>query len=133
MRKVFYILLFTASVIYCQAQALKIDDVKKQIQSTWLTHGDSICELVVTADSITTFRFRQGGVTGCTYKLSTSPCTKVIKFPASTGIYISENYKTETLCCALDELTPTTLSIIYPSGVRVVYTNESYFIKKGQH
>jgi|SRR5581483_3398083 len=130
MKKAFYTLLFLASTLYASAQALSINEVKKQIQGTWLTHGDSICELLITADSITTFRFKAGGVSRCSYKLNTQPCDKAINFPAATGIYISENYKNTTICCSLAELTPKSFRVIYSNGAQITYLNESSFTKK---
>ncbi len=106
-----------------------LDNVKKQMQGTWLSRGDSITEMLVTADSITIFRFRLNGVSRCKYSLSTQACDKVIKFPAATGIYILEKYATKTLCCSLAEIQPTSIKIIYPDGTEVEYVNESTLLK----
>lgn len=132
MKKAFYTLIFLTSALLCHAQALKIADVQKQIQGSWLTHGDTICEIVVTADSITTFRFKLGGVSRCSYKLNTEPCAKAMAFPAATGVYLTQLYKNTTVCCALAQLTPTTLKIIYPSGYQLIYTNEAVYLKNGK-
>jgi hypothetical protein len=131
MKKVAPTLCFTLLVSFGFGQATSVSVVKKQIQGTWLGRGDSISELLVTQDSITTFRFKANGVSRCSYALSSSSCDKVIKFPAATGVYIVEKYKVKTLCCSLAEIKPDTLKIIYPDGNEVLYLNESTFLKKG--
>lgn len=129
MKKAFYTLLFSLSVLFCQAQALSLDEAKKQLKGTWLTHGDSICEMVITADSITTFRFHAGGVSRCSYKLSHDPCDKLIKFPSATGIYLWQNYKNRTICCAIGALTPNSIKVIYANGAELTYINEKSLSK----
>jgi hypothetical protein len=129
MKKALFALLFAASVSHCSAQAMSINEVKKDIKGTWLSRGDSICEMVITDDSITTFRFKAGGVSRCAYKLSTEPCDKTIKFPSAIGVYILEEYKSGKICCSLAKIDPGALKIIYPSGFELLYLNESTFLK----
>jgi|GEM_PF-2291115 len=130
MKKLFLSLLFSASFTLCFGQSASLSDIKKQLQGTWLAHGDSISEVVITQDSITTFRFRIGGVTRCSYQLASQPCEKLVKFPAATGIYITEKYATKTLCCALAEVKAGSLIIIYPDGTQVAYVNEATMKKQ---
>jgi hypothetical protein len=129
MKKALLSLLLSVSLTYGFAQTANLSDVKKQLQGTWLSHGDSISELVIAQDSITIFRFRPGGVTRCSFQLSTQPCEKLVKFPAATGVYITEKYATETFCCALAELKSGSLIIIYADGTQVAYVNEATMTK----
>lgn len=130
MKKAVFLLIFSVFTLYCFGQATNLDTAKKQLQGTWLSRGDSISELLITADSITTFRFKLNGVTRCTYSLSTTPCEKVIKFPANTGIYILEKYPNDTWCCSLAQINSATIKIIYPNGDEVEYVNESTYLKE---
>jgi len=113
-------------------QAISVNAAKKQLRGTWLSNGDSTCELLITADSITTFRFRLNGVSRCSYSLSSQPCEKVVKFPASTGIYLAEKYNHKTLCYAMAAISSTAIKIIYPNGNEVVYKNESVFLNEAK-
>lgn len=133
MKRIICVMGLMAPVFYGFGQATSLNNVKKQIQGTWLGRGDSISELLITADSITTFRFRTNGVSRCSYSLSSSPCDKAIKFPAATGIYIIEKYTAKTLCCSLADIKPESMKIIYPDGNEVVYVNESTFLKKEEN
>ena len=98
--------------------------MKNELNGLWLSRGDSISELQITADSIITFRFKLNGVSGCSYKLVQEPCEKVVKFPAATGVYISEHYKNKDVCCALAQVSTSQLKIIYPDGTEITYINE---------
>jgi len=124
MKKTVFSILLLLPIIHCFGQAVNLDNAKKRIQGTWLAQGDSICELLVTADSITTFHFRAGGVSGCSYTINASPCEKLVKFPAATGMYLVEQYKDKTLCCSISELTDISLKIIYPGGYEMTYKLE---------
>lgn len=130
MKKAACLVLFSVFALYCFGQATSLDTAKKQLLGTWLSRGDSISELVIKADSITTFRFRLNGVTRCTYTLSTQPCEKVIKFPANTGIYLIEKYPDATLCCSMAQISSSSIKIIYPNGNEVEYVNESNYLKE---
>lgn len=132
MKKIACTLSLIISVLYGFSQATTINNVRRLIQGTWLGRGDSISELLITADSVTTFRFRANGISKCSYTLSYSPCDKAVKFPAATGIYIIEKYKSNILCCALASITNDSLKIIYPDGSEMLYINESSLLKKGQ-
>lgn len=131
MKRALCFLLFVIPAICCCGQA-NISDTKKMIQGVWLSRGDSISELSITADSITTFRFRLNGVTACKYDLQQEPCEKIVKFPAATGIYINEHYKNKDVCCAFALISPTVLKIIYPDGVEVTYISEKMLEKVKQ-
>jgi hypothetical protein len=123
MKKIVLVLVFLLPFL-CRAQAVSLDVAKSRMHGTWIALGDSICEITITPDSITTFRFRLNGVSRCTYKLYTSPCDKLLKFPAATGVYMVEQYKDKTLCCAIAELTDTHIKIIYPDGTEMRFKQE---------
>jgi len=120
-----FISAFLLSLCSCFGQSAALTKAAKQLQGTWLSQGDSICELLITADSITTFRFRANGVSGCSYILSSDPCVKVVKFPAATGVYMAQQCKGQTICCSISELTDSSLKIIYPNGTEMHYRIET--------
>lgn len=125
-----FILVLALLPIVCLAKAQDIKAVQRQMQGIWLSKGDSVCELEISSDSITTFRFKLNGVSACSYTLVKEPCEKLIKFPSATGIYIVEHYSKKEVCCALAEVSPKFLKIIYPNGVEYTYTNEKMIRSK---
>ena len=117
------------AALFGKSQNIDLKAIQAELQGIWLSHGDSISELQITTDSITTFRFRANGVSACTYKLMPQPCVKVVKFPASTGVYMAEHYKNKDVCCAFSQLSPTVIKIIYPDGTEVTYVSEKMLQK----
>jgi hypothetical protein len=128
-KKICILLLFAMVSLFAKSQNIDLKAVQAELEGVWLSHGDSISELQVTKDSVTTFRFRANGVSACTYTLMQQPCVKLVKFPASTGVYMAEHYKNKDVCCAFSQLSPTVIKIIYPDGTEVTYVSEKMLQK----
>jgi len=123
MKKIFLVLALLTPVLCCYGQSFNLKNAQKRIINTWIAQGDSLSELDITADSITIFTFRLNGVFHCTYKIVESPCEKTAKSP--TGMYLVEQYKDKTKCCALAEVTDVSLKVIYPDGTAIKYKPQS--------
>jgi hypothetical protein len=124
MKRLAFALILLLPAFHCFGQGANLDDTKKMLQGLWLSKGDSTLELEIREDSLITFRFRLGGVSRCSYKLSQQACEKLVKFPAATGVYMVEKYKDKELCCAFSQLSATLIKIIYPDGHELTYNNE---------
>lgn len=123
-QKTFFTLVFALVTLCAKSQSPDLKAIHDELQGSWLSRGDSVSEIQIKDDSIITFRFRVNGVTRGSYKLLPAPCEKVLKFPAATGVYLSEHYKTGDICCAFAQLSPTVIKIIYPNGTEITYVNE---------
>ncbi len=124
LHKVIFVIGILCFSFFAKGQEQDIKTVHSEIQGFWLSQGDSVRELLITADSITTYRFRLNGVSACGYKLVKEPCEKIVKFPSATGIYISEHYRQRDVCCALSLVSRKILKIIYPDGTEYSFINE---------
>ncbi|HXB13856.1 MAG TPA: hypothetical protein VNZ45_17840 [Bacteroidia bacterium] len=130
-KKICLVALFAMAALLGKSQSIDFKAIQTELQGIWLSHGDSISELQFGKDSLTTFRFKANGVSACTYKLMQQPCEKMVKFPASTGVYMAEHYPNRDVCCAFSLLSPTVIKIIYPDGTEVTYVSEK-MLQKGQ-
>ncbi len=110
--------------LLANAQAADLNLKHAELQGLWLSRGDSVCELQITLDSITVFRFKLNGVTRCGYSLTKEPCEKTLKFPSAIGVYLVEHFTGKDICCALSELDANVLKIIYPNGTECTFVNE---------
>ncbi|HXB10865.1 MAG TPA: hypothetical protein VNZ45_02680 [Bacteroidia bacterium] len=124
MKRVCFTILLIGFSIYGKAQNPNIDELKQRLMGIWQNVADSNQLLNILQDNIAVIDSNKVILT-YTYSFNRESCNATEQLPAAAGVYLLETYNGKSVCCAIGELSPTTLKITYPAGKQVTYKTRS--------